>query len=174
MASTQKIPSQLVHSKTYLCTLADAKRYLAACDRTEAQVRRRLASEGHQAAEIDAVVERLLNDRMLNDVAYADRYVEKHLQQRLKAIVVVEEELRTLGITDEILEQVIAPFDDEQEEAGRAWRLVERSWSRWAQLPIELMLRRVSSYLVRRGYRADIVADICDRCAQRANYEDAQ
>ena len=82
-------------------------RFLAQRDRTAAQVERFLLSRGVTSSHIEQAICRLKDLRYLDDLAYAQRWVEKRLatkpmgQERLKA------ELQAKGISDGVAERVL-------------------------------------------------------------------
>ena len=84
-----------------------AVRFLSQLDRTVAQVERFLQSRGVTSSHIEPAICRLTDLRYLDDLAYAQRWVEQRLatkpmgQERLKA------ELQAKGISDGLAERVL-------------------------------------------------------------------
>ena len=93
---------------------------------SEAQVRTRLARKEFAADDIDAAVERLLQDGTLNDrrVALAAARLESAVRHRGRSRVV--QKLRTLGIGSEIAESAVSEVFEEVDEGALLDRAFER------------------------------------------------
>ncbi len=93
---------------------------------SEAQVRTRLARKEFAADDIDAAVERLLQDGTLNDrrVALAAARLESAVRHRGRSRVI--QKLRTLGIGSEIAESAVSEVFEEVDEGALLDRAFER------------------------------------------------
>ena len=93
---------------------------------SEAQVRTRLARKEFAADDIDAAVERLLQDGTLNDrrVALAAARLESAVRHRGRSRVI--QKLRTLGIGNEIAESAVSEVFEEVDEGALLDRAFER------------------------------------------------
>ena len=99
---------------------------LARRELSEAQVRTRLARKEFAADDIDAAVERLLQDGTLNDrrVALAAARLESAVRHRGRSRVI--QKLRTLGIGSEIAESAVSEVFEEVDEGALLDRAFER------------------------------------------------
>ncbi|MBC7315870.1 MAG: RecX family transcriptional regulator, partial [Chloroflexi bacterium] len=70
-------------------------------------------------------------------------------------------ELREKGVNQEVIEAALEPLDlDEEESAQRA---AEKALRRYASLDEETFRRRLSGYLQRRGFTAEVCRRIVER-----------
>ncbi len=130
-----------------------AVRFLAQRDRTTAQVERFLLSRGVISSRIEQAVFRLTDLRYLDDLAYAQRWVEKRLaakpmgQERLKA------ELQAKGISDGVAERVLTEvfrLNSEEIVARRALRGMSHQGKRSAS-------GYMARFLHQRGFTDEVI-----------------
>ena len=130
--------------------LAIALRFLASRSRSEAEVRRRLASRGVDAEDIEAVLERLQELGYVNDADFAVVVIRARTESRARGRRLVAEELQAKGVNLEVVERALdARYGDEVEVARpvaerQARRLQGRGFGEFRQ--------RLGAYLVRRGF----------------------
>ena len=125
-------------------------RMLARRELSEAQVRQRLTRKEFQAEEIDAAIERLRNDRALDDrrTALACARTEAHVKRRGRLRVL--RQVESLGIDRETAKTAVAEvFADVDEDAA-----IENAIDRRLRGGTQSDLRRVQQYLLRQGYAA--------------------
>ncbi len=130
-----------------------AVRFLAQRDRTAAQVERFLLSRGVTSSHIEQAICRLTDLGYLDDLAYAQRWVEKRLatkpmgQERLKA------ELQAKGISDGLAERVLTEVfrRNSEEVVARRARQAKSHQGKW--LASEYMAR----FLHQRGFSDEVI-----------------
>src|SRR6266542_6260426 len=77
-----------------------ALRFLAVRPRSEAEVRTRLLRARHEATAIEQALERLRQDGLLDDAAFAQYWLEQRRTFRPRGARLVQAELRQRGIAD--------------------------------------------------------------------------
>ena len=130
-----------------------AVRFLAQRDRTVAQVERFLRSRGVDPPHIEQAICRLTDLRYLDDLAYAQRWVEKRLatkpmgRERLKA------ELQAKGISDGLAERVLTEVFRRNGEEVLARRALQAMSHQGKQLASGHMAR----FLHQRGFSDEVI-----------------
>jgi regulatory protein len=127
-----------------------ALRFLASRSRSELEVRRRLASRGVGAEDIEGVLDRLRELDYVNDADFAVAVIRSRTEGRARGRRLVAEELQAKGVDAEIAELALdASYGDELEVARpvaerQARRLQGRAFWEFRQ--------RLGAFLVRRGF----------------------
>ena len=139
----------------------DALRFLAYRMRSQAEVRRRLEKR-HSSQVIDRVIAELLEQRYLDDAAFAVEWRQHRERRRPRGQVLIRHELMQLGVDLEVIREALADFDapDNAYRAGRglAGRLADSDYPQFRQ--------RVWSHLQRRGFDHTVIRDAVDRLWQ--------
>ncbi len=115
-----------------------------------------LTEEGVPGDVITAVLDRLVELRLIDDAAYAEAFVRSR-QRAGVAKRTVTRELRSKGVGEDEAEAALATIDPEQEREA-AFQLAVRRAARTAGLPLEARRRRLYGLLARRGYPSDVVS----------------
>jgi regulatory protein len=138
--------------------LAHAGRLLARRARTEAELRTRLREGGHGPDAVEAAVARLKTLDLVDDRAFARRWIEERARTRPRSGAALRRELEGKGIDPSLAE--IALRDAGVDDEAQARAVAERALPRWAGRPPELQARRVFQLLQRRGFDAALAESI--------------
>jgi regulatory protein len=144
-----------------------AARYLATRPRTRWEVERRLRRAGTEESEVQASLDRLAELGYLDDAAFARWWAEQRDRHSPRGRRMIEAELRQRGVPRDVIEAyreehaepVRAPEDIglPGDEAARAREALAKHL-RGRALPGDVRaLQRIGTYLMRRGFDADIV-----------------
>lgn len=111
--------------------------------------------------EIPAEIAQPLLDRfeevqLIDDAAFAASYVRSRLE-RGKSSRLIARELAQKGVPKEIIAEAVAGITQEDEQA-LVMELAKARWSRLASLDRETKYRRVSGFLLRRGFGPGLVS----------------
>ncbi len=136
----------------------DALRLLAYRARSEAEVRRRLG-KNYSSDILDRLISYLKKTRYLDDIAFAREWREHRERLRPRAAGVLRQELLGLGVDAEVVREALEGFDA-GENAYRAARAVAGKL-KGSEFPV--FLRRVGSYLHRRGFEGPVIEDAVNR-----------
>lgn len=127
-----------------------ALRYLASRSRSEAEVRRRLASRGVDAEDIEDVLERLRELGYVDDVEFAAAVIRARTTGRARGWRLVAEELESKGVSAEVAESTLdACYGDELAVARPA---AERQARKLHGHAFGEFRQRLGAFLVRRGF----------------------
>ena len=140
---------------------------LARRELAEAQVRQRLARRKFDPEDIDAAVQRLRNERALDDrrTALACARTEVRLKRRGRARVV--RQIEALGIEREIAREAVAEVFAELDEDELLRQAIDHRLSRGADIAEPAALRRLHRYLIGQGFDAGRAATYLRERAKR-------
>jgi len=130
-----------------------ALRRLETAPRTRAELARTLAERGVPREVSDRVLDRFTEVGLIDDVAFANLWVESRHRGKALARSVLRQELRQRGVDPEVIDAAIESIDDDdewvraREFARRKVRLKTGDDSRKA-------VQRLAGQLARKGYPA--------------------
>jgi regulatory protein len=143
---------------------ARALRDLSGRERTVAEVRARLQAWRLGDAEVETVLERLEIAGAVDDRRFARRFAEDKRELAGWGDARIRAGLERRGVTSQLVEEVLASHDDE-DELERAILALER---RGGALVNDAERQRALAFLVRRGYDLDLAYDAVRRQAHAA------
>ena len=144
-----------------------AVRFLSYRPRTRAEVRRNLEKHGTPPSVLEAVLERLQENGLLDDAAFARAWVENRLTFRPRGAGILRQELRQRGVPEEIIEAVLE--NSLPDETDLAYRAGQKRLRRLRHLPRQEFRQKMGAYLARRGFSYDAASE-----AVRRLWEDLQ
>jgi regulatory protein len=142
--------------------LNTALHYLSYRLRSEAELRGRLGQRGFDGDNVEAVIARLKEQGLVDDLAFAQFWKDNREAFRPRSRWLTKLELRQKGVADEIIDQVVADVDEE-DSAYRA------AVSRARSLPradYQSFRRRLGEYLKRRGFSYQVITHTIERVWQ--------
>jgi regulatory protein len=123
---------------------------LAVRMRSRHELRDRLLRAGFPPDEVAAVVERLEEVGLVDDVRFAEEYVRQAATGRLSGARAIASGLRSRGVPREIVDRTVATVASGEE--GRAAELARARAGRLRGVPPATAYQRLASMLMRRGY----------------------
>lgn len=126
-------------------------RQLSHGPRTAAQLAAAMARKGIEEDVANEVLERFTDVGLIDDVAFAEAWVESRHAGRGLARRALAHELRTRGVDTAVIAVAVAELDPERElETARALAVKRLASTRGLETPARF--RRVASVLARKGY----------------------
>jgi regulatory protein len=126
--------------------------------RSEREVRDRLRLRDFSQPAIDEAVERMRGWMYLDDQAFARWWVENRSEHRPRGKRLLAGELRTKGVSSEVINEVIDGADIDELPAAR--EVARKRMNSLSGLDRQTQERRLGSYLARRGYGWDVVRPV--------------
>jgi regulatory protein len=151
----EQLKSQDERAKAY----SHAVRYLGFRVRSQAEMVNYLKGKGYSAQVVDDTVNRLLDEKYLDDEVFAQTWLENRETLRPRGQRFLRYELKQKGIADSVIDATLGELDEEES----AWRAVESKAYRWQNLPEEEFKKKVMSFLSRRGFGYEVVRDTTQR-----------
>jgi regulatory protein len=135
--------------------------FIARRMRTEKEVRQFLAGKGERGeGDADGVIERLKELGYLDDRAYAARYLEI-LVGKKRGRIRIREEMRRRGLDADIIEDAIGDGYTESAERENALHIASSALDSLPEgMDFRKAAQRISSRLVTRGYRYDLINSV--------------
>ena len=130
---------------------------LTARDMTAHDLKSALRRRGYLEAVAESVCERLIENRLIDDSRYAQRYVELR-QDSAVGRYVMKRKLRAKGIDDDVVEEALEMLDDET-QLSAAKDLARKLSRRYEKEEPYARKSKLSQALARRGYSWDIVKE---------------
>lgn len=101
---------------------------------------------------------RLKRLEFLDDIKFAKWWVEQRVESRPKSKRIMIYELRSKGINKNIIEDVLADVDIDETKIAK--ELLEKKKYKWEKLPKLEARKKISEFLVRRGFSWEIINKI--------------
>jgi len=130
---------------------------LTARDMTAHDLKAALRRRGYLEPVAESVCERLIENRLINDSRYAQRYVELR-QDAAVGRYAMKRKLRAKGIDENVAEEALEVLDDESQLAS-AQELARKLARRYEKEEPYARKSKLSQALARRGFSWDIVKE---------------
>ena len=150
--SAEQIEALTRTNRYYVC-LGTAMNYLSYRPRSEFEVRTRLERRGFDRANIEAVLGKLKEQRLLDDENFARFWEENRDSFRPRSQRMVQLELKRKGVAHETIEQVTATIDDGE----MAYRAAASKARTLRDSDYQTFRRRVGDFLRRRGFNYETI-----------------
>ncbi len=151
---------QLKHEDTREVAMQSALRLISIRPRSEAEIRERLQSKNFPENIVESVLSRLKESGLLGDIEFARMWSEQRQVFRQKSRKVIAMELRQKGVTDEIIQEVLAESPEDDQTAYLAAQKYQR---RINHLDKKNFLQKMITYLARRGFSYEVSRDTANR-----------
>jgi len=135
-----------------------ALRLLEYRERSEQEIKERMARKNYNERLIKSTIESLKNHNLVNDRRFARMWAESCLRRsygRWK----VQTDLNKKGIDKEIVEEVLRESYSKVDEVQIALALIQKKWPSLKKEE-NALLRRVSEFLKRRGFPFEVIAEV--------------
>jgi regulatory protein len=133
--------------------------FLSYRPRSRAEVEAYLQKRGIPETQAEAIIERLERAGMVNDAEFAQFWVENRERFRPRGPRALRYELRSKGISDEIIEQALASVD----VSDGAYRSASKKARQSGQLDRQTFVRKIMEYLARRGFDYEVAREAAER-----------
>ncbi|MDH3943786.1 MAG: RecX family transcriptional regulator [Anaerolineae bacterium] len=148
-AEIERIKSDDEVEKAYLKAL----NFLSYRPRSESEVTRRMEKQETPKEIIGEVLERLKQNKYVDDRKFADLWVENRNEFRPRGAYALRMELRKKGVSDEAIEPAISNLDEEK----LALHAARKTLKRYENLPHKEFQNKIYGYLSRRGFMYDVI-----------------
>lgn len=137
--------------------------------RTAMEIERGLLAKGYVPPAAKAVVERLSENRLIDDRRLAGRIAESNVKKPV-GVYALKRKLRAKGISEEDAEDALQALDEDQQRAA-ARQAAEKLYRRYRDLPSREARGKLSQALARRGFSWDAVRGAVDALIDGDDYE---
>jgi len=151
--------NQEVVADPYSEAMSIALYALAPRAKSRDELYRHLVKRGIEHEIANSVLDALELQGLLNDLEFAKLWSESRQRSKKLSRRVIASELRSKGVAQDIINEVIEDINDESEYA-QAFELASRKYNSISHLDAELVYRRISGLLARKGYGHGICGKI--------------
>jgi regulatory protein len=137
-----------------------ALNYLSYRPRSRAEITTYLQRRGESDNQIEAVTSRLERAGLLDDEAFARFWVENRERFRPRGLRALRYELRSKGISDDIIDRLLATVD----VSAGAYEAASRKACQLIHLDQQTFHRKLVEYLARRGFEYEVAQEVVARC----------
>ncbi|MFC2041214.1 regulatory protein RecX [Chloroflexota bacterium] len=152
----------LTKSDHFQRCLNAATHYLGYRPRSEAELRRKLGQRGFDRDTQEAVITRLKNQGLVDDMAFAQFWRENRESFNPRSRQLTRLELRQKGLDDGIIGQVVATIDDNDS----AYRVALNKARSLPHSDYQKLRRRLGEHLRRRGFSYGVINHTVERLWQ--------
>ena len=156
----------MYRQKSGLSPMDYALGYLTGRDRTEQEMRAFLEKKEFGEADIDATVDRLKELRLIDDCAYAERYIRTRLASKPVSKAHLKRQLTEHQIDPDRIEEALLHLPDETEQEN-ADLIAKKFYRQFLSLEPQQRKVRVLRRLQSRGFGYDV----CSRAYAAAEAE---
>jgi regulatory protein len=131
-------------------------RLLERSGKSSGQLRFALLEKEFPVQLIDQMIDRFIEVGLIDDLALAKNFTELALSRKSKAKSVIARELKVKNFPQEVIDLAVSEIDvDSEIEAAK--KLAESRYRQLLKLEPEVRKRRLSGYLMRKGYSSSVV-----------------
>ena len=152
----------LVKSNRFHRCLNVALHYLSYRPRSESELRKRLERHGFDIDDVEAILSRLKEQGLVNDMAFAQFWKDNRESFSPRSQWLIKSELKQKGLTADIIDQVV----DETNDAESAYRAALSKTHSLSLSDYEDCHRRLGQYLKRRGFSYEVINQATKRIWQ--------
>jgi len=142
-----QLEALLLALQTTRCLNA-AYRYISYRPRSEAELQERLQKRGFTAAQIDATLGKLKEQRLLDDMKFAEFWQENRQAFSPRSRWLTGRELAQKGVSADIVKDAVQHIDED----AAAYEIASRRAPRLAAAEYEEFRRKIGGFLQRRGF----------------------
>lgn len=125
--------------------------------RSVAELRRSLIRKGEPADEVQRVIDRLLDQRLLNDDDFARQFARSKITGSGASRLRVLQELSRRGVARDVADRAVGELERDEgvDAAATIHKVAEKKWRTLARLDARTRRQRLYAFLARRGYTPD-------------------
>lgn len=140
-----------------------ALNFLSYRDRSEKEVRTKLKDVGYDENIINWVIVELKRLRFLDDKRFAQSYAQTQMITRPMGEYFLRRELKHKGLDTELIEHTVEKVYEEKDQFSVAMELAQQRKKRYRNIDDLKAKKRVSDFLLRRGFGWDVVSEVIER-----------
>ena len=126
------------------------------------EMRARLKLKGYDGDIIDDVVTGLKKEGELDDAKFAKLWVDARISFNPMGELVLRQELKAKGVNETIIDATLAEALKTYDEYDVALKMAGEQFGRFAKLDKRKAMKRMYDFLVRRGFKFDVVERVIE------------
>lgn len=163
--SEQKI-KDLIDADNKEKALSLALRFLSFKPRTRYEVEQKLIKSGVLKTDILYVIDRLMETELINDMRFAQDWVEIRSQSKPRSRRIVKMELKAKRIPEDVIEDVLQTIQPDVQSAEKAAVTYSK---RLSGVQFDVFRKRMNGFLLRRGFSWDVISQVTQDVWKKVN-----
>ena len=161
MDMTPSAPRGERHEEAGRSTYERALHLLGFRARSVAELRRSLIQKGEPADDVHRAIERLLDQRLLNDDDFARAFARSKITGVGASRLRVLQELSRRGVARDVADRAVADLERDEGivAADAIHKVAAKKWRSLARLDAQTRRQRLYGFLARRGYSPDEIRE---------------
>jgi regulatory protein len=147
-----------------------AYRFLSYRPRSEAEMKERLRRRGLDGSKIEIIINKLKEQKLLDDTAFAQFWKENRDTFRPRSQRMTRLELKKKGVADEIIKETTDDSDDMQS----AYQAARHKAQHLPNQDYEVFRRRLGDFLKRRGFGYTVINQTVKKLWQEMEEPDGE
>jgi regulatory protein len=148
---------EITHDDSIRKAYNKAVRYLTSKKRTEKEIRSKLADDDYYQHVIDEVVNKLLNQKYIDDSDYAGSYIRTQAKISKIGPTNIKNDLKGLGITSEIIENSLEENYNEETQLINAKFHLNKYEKKYSNLSYRDKKEKIKFALRNKGFSTTII-----------------
>lgn len=169
MELTQATIDELIRQDTVHKAYNLAVRYLSYRMRTEKEMRHYLEEKDVDPEHIAKVMERLINERLIDDRQFAEMFVTTRINTSSKGPVLIQKELMEKGVSSAIAEDEVSKYPYE-EQLKKIQRFAEKKMKN-SNKSYQAQIQQIKANLLQKGFTRDVIAEALHGMEENRDHE---
>lgn len=139
--------------------------------RSEAELRRKLLQKGEDAAEVEDVIARLRDQKLLDDADFARQFARTKVLGAGASRRRIVQELTRKGVARGVADEAVEGLQESEgiDPSGAIHRVAEKKWKLLGKLDDFTRRRRLYAFLARRGFDTDEIRTAMNALGEELN-----
>lgn len=165
--------AKITHEERIQQAMNTALNYLSYRKRSEKEVRDYLEGKGFSTDQIDKTVERLEQNRYIDDVDFAESYINTQVKTSDKGILQIQRELENKGIAEDIIVEKLSLYPEDV-QLEKAIRIAEKYAKRKRNVSLKQLQAQIQMTLQRKGYPFPVIQQVIHELLQEVDEKQDQ
>lgn len=134
--------------------------YVGEAIKPEKRVREKLREKGYSNESIDLAIEKAKNYGFIDDVQYAEEYIEMSAIPRGYGEFKIRQNLIQKGINRDIIDEKLSDLYSEKQKYSSAYKIAEKKYERVKDLSPFKARQKVVQTLISKGFSYDLANEV--------------
>lgn len=136
-----------------------AIQYLSYRMRTEREVRIHLQKKDVHPDVVEKVIERLINEKLLDDLTFAQSFVTDRINRSTKGPLLISRELAEKGVSHILINEALRQYTlEKQKEKALQW--IEKETKKKSNHSYKKRKEQLTAKLLQRGFSKEVASDV--------------
>lgn len=135
-----------------------AIRYLSYRMRTKKEIEDYLKKKEVNPEHIDLVMEQLKQERLIDDLKFAESYIRTKVKTSMKGPLLLKQELIQKGVSEADVMTAMKEYPKEQ-QIEQAMKWAQKTFARTGKRSYRMELNRIKAGLMQKGFSKDIISE---------------